>query len=67
MFWVTRLNQKKLMLNGDMIKCVEETPDTLITLSTGEKIMVKESIGDIQARFLDYKKSCFQGPFTNAP
>jgi len=41
---VTRLNGLPLVINADLIKFIEATPDTLISLTTGEKIMVKEPV-----------------------
>ena len=43
MIEVTRLNGKGLTINSDLIEMIEETPDTVITLTTGKKIIVKES------------------------
>ena len=43
MITVTRLNDSKLVLNSDLIEFVEAIPDTIISLTTGKKIMVKES------------------------
>ncbi|MCH7787526.1 MAG: flagellar FlbD family protein [Chloroflexi bacterium] len=43
MITVTRLNDTRFVLNAEQIKTVESTPDTIITLLTGEKLMVKES------------------------
>ena len=40
---VTRLNGKEVTINCELIEMVEETPDTVITLTTGKKIIVKES------------------------
>ena len=42
MIEVTRLNDTKLLINSDLIELVEETPDTVITLTTGRKLIVKE-------------------------
>ena len=42
--------QSALTVNSDLIKFVEQSPDTLITLVTGEKIVVRESLKDILAR-----------------
>ena len=44
MIQVTRLNGSPVVINADLIKFVEATPDTLISLTTGEKIMVKEPV-----------------------
>ncbi len=43
MITVTRLNDSKLVVNSDLIEFVEAIPDTIISLTTGKKIMVKES------------------------
>lgn len=47
MIKVTRLNDAQLVINADLIEFVEAIPDTIISLTTGKKIMVKESIDDI--------------------
>ena len=44
MIQVTRLNGLPVVINAELIKFVEATPDTLISLTTGEKIMVKEPV-----------------------
>ncbi|MBQ9120667.1 MAG: flagellar FlbD family protein [Lachnospiraceae bacterium] len=43
MIEVTKLNGEKLTINADLIETVEEIPDTVINLTTGKKIFVKES------------------------
>ena len=43
MIRVTRLNHTPVVLNSDLIQEIEETPDTVISLTTGQKIMVLES------------------------
>ena len=40
---VTRMNGTMVSINDDLIETVEETPDTVISLTTGKKVMVKES------------------------
>ncbi|MDD2509684.1 MAG: flagellar FlbD family protein, partial [Syntrophomonas sp.] len=42
MIYLTRLNGEKIMVNIDMIELMEETPDTVVTLNTGKKFVVKE-------------------------
>ena len=44
MLMLTRLNGHPLAINGDLIKSVESSPDTMITLITGEKIVVLETL-----------------------
>jgi flagellar protein FlbD len=47
MVHLTRLNGKPLVLNALLVEMVEETPDTMITLVNGKKIMVLESASDV--------------------
>lgn len=60
MIRVTRLNGAPLVLNSDLIEFVETTPDTVITLTTGGKLMVKESPEEITARATEYRRSLFE-------
>ncbi|MGF7144767.1 flagellar protein FlbD [Anaerotaenia torta] len=59
MIEVTRLNETRLTVNADMIERVEESPDTVITLSSGTKIIVKESRQEIRNLVILYKKEVF--------
>ena len=59
MIEVTRLNDTKLLINADLIEKVEESPDTIITLSNGNKIIVKESRQEIKNLVILYKKEVF--------
>ena len=61
MVQLTRLNGHPLALNSDLIKFVEQAPDTVITLVTGEKIVVKESAEDVLERVLQFRRSVLQG------
>ena len=55
MIRVTKFDGNSMMLNADWIQSIEETPDTVITLTTGSKILVKESVAEIVAAFTQYK------------
>ncbi|MDO4513891.1 MAG: flagellar FlbD family protein [Lachnospiraceae bacterium] len=59
MIEVTKLNGEKITLNSDLIEVVEETPDTVITLTTGRKIIVKESRQDVKNLVKSYRKDIF--------
>ena len=48
MIEVTKINGSKLLVNTNLIETVEETPDTVITLTDGKKIIIKESRHDIK-------------------
>lgn len=57
---LTKLNDKKFMLNSDLIETVEEVPDTVITLTTGKKIFVKESRQTVKNLVVLYKQEVFR-------
>jgi flagellar protein FlbD len=59
MIEVTRLNDKKLILNAELIEKVEETHDTIITLTSGSKIVVKESGQEVKNLVILYKKEIY--------
>jgi flagellar protein FlbD len=56
MIYVTRLNGERIMLNSDLIEYMEETPDTVITLTTGKKIVVLESAVRIREEIIRFRK-----------
>jgi flagellar protein FlbD len=60
MITVSRLNAKTFVLNCELIKFIEAIPDTLITLSTGEKLMVKESVEQVIESTMNYRKKLYQ-------
>jgi flagellar protein FlbD len=66
MIQLTRLNSKPLMVNSDLIKFVEQSPDTVVTLLTGEKIVVLEKPEEILTRIADFRRSVMNG-LTLAP
>jgi flagellar protein FlbD len=55
MIELTRLNGTPIVLNCDLIKSAEESPDTMITLITGEKLIVRETCAVITERVLEYR------------
>ncbi len=55
---VTKMNGMNITVNSDLIETVEETPDTVITLTTGKKIIVKESRQIIKNLVKSYKREC---------
>lgn len=54
MLLLTRLNGEHLTVNATMIELVERTPDTVITLVSGRKLMVLESAEEVVDRITDY-------------
>jgi len=61
MIQLTRLNNHPLVVNSDLIKFVEQAPDTVITLVSGEKIVVQERAQDILERVVQFRRSVLQG------
>lgn len=57
MIHLTRINHVPLVLNSDLIEHVEATPDTVISLTTGQKILVLESPGEIVERVVQFRRS----------
>jgi len=60
MILLTRLNNQPLTVNSDLIKYVEESPDTLITLLNGEKLLVRESPAEVRQRVVEFRRSLLQ-------
>jgi flagellar protein FlbD len=59
MIEVTKINGTKILINPDLMELVEETPDTVITFTTGRKIIVKESRQEIRNLVKSYRKDIF--------
>lgn len=57
---VTKINGKEFVINSDLILSLEETPDTIITFTNQEKVMVKESIPVIINKIINFKKEIQQ-------
>ena len=60
MIKVTRLNQTEMIINAEKIEFIEATPDTIITLSSGKKVMVAESVDRVVDLVIDYKRKSHQ-------
>lgn len=61
MIQLTRLNNARLALNSDLIKYVEEAPDTVITLLNGEKLVVRETTREVIERVLEFRRAILGG------
>mgnify|MGYP000185723519 CR=1 FL=1 len=62
MIAVSRLNHAPLVLNSDLIEYIETTPDTVITLTTGQKIVVSESAAEIVEKVIAFRRSLAASP-----
>lgn len=54
MIRLTRLNQSSFIVNADLIKTIEERPDTTITLINGETLIVREKMQEVVTRAVEY-------------
>ncbi len=69
MIYVTRLDGSELVVNSDMIEFVEATPDTILTLTDGKKVLVQESTDEILERIIQFRNRVLapmNGSATNA-
>lgn len=62
MIRVTRLNREMVFVNADLIEYVETTPDTVISLTTGEKFMVLETPDQIVDLVVEYERRIHASP-----
>lgn len=60
MIQVTRLDGSELIVNSDMIEFVESTPDTILTLTDGKKVIVREKPDDVIERIVSFRRRVIQ-------
>lgn len=60
MIVLTRLDGREVVVNDGLVVTVESTPDTVITLTTGDRIMVKERVEDVIARVVAFRRRIFE-------
>ena len=56
MITLTRLNKRVVVLNAELIKMLEATPDTIITLINGDTMVVRESVEEVVRRAIEYAR-----------
>lgn len=56
MIKLSRLNNTLLVLNAELIEHLEATPDTVITLTTGHKLVVKEDVDQVIEKVINYRR-----------
>jgi flagellar protein FlbD len=64
MIQLTRLNNRPLVVNSDLIKFIENTPDTVITLVSGEKIVVLETVAEVLEEIVNFRRRIVAGADT---
>ena len=57
MIKVTRLNDSVMVINVEKIQSLQSTPDTVITFTNHDKVMVKEPLEEVSQRIVEYRRS----------
>ena len=57
MIKLTRLDGEAFVLNADLIRYIESRPDTFVTLNTGERLVVRETMDEVMERAVRYQQS----------
>ena len=65
MVTLTKMNNSLITVNEDLIETIEETPDTVITFTTGKKLIVKENIQEIVSMINKFKKDIYSNKHKN--
>jgi len=55
MIRLTKINGQEFFINSDLMEFIESTPDTIITLTTGKKIIVKETAEEVIEKIIEFK------------
>lgn len=61
MIQLTRLNHVPLIINSDLIEHIEVTPDTVITLTNGQRFLVLESAAEVVEKVVSFRKTILGG------
>jgi flagellar protein FlbD len=56
MIALRRLNNQPIMVNPDLIESLEATPDTVVTLTNGNKLLVRDTMDEIQDKIVEFKR-----------
>ena len=65
MIRLTRLSGAEFVLNAEMVQEIESTPDTIVTLNSGKKVMVKESLEEVIKAVVEYRRSILHPSFNS--
>ncbi len=60
MIYLTRLNSASMVLNSDLIEHIDVTPDTVITLTTGQILRVRETAEEVIQRIVAFRRRIFE-------
>ena len=67
MIRLTRINHRPLVVNCDLIEHVETTPDTVITMTTGQNFVVLESVDEVIQQVIHFRRSVLFSPSPSSP
>ncbi|MBV8577280.1 MAG: flagellar FlbD family protein [Acetobacteraceae bacterium] len=51
-----RLNNQPIMVNPDLIESLEATPDTVVTLTSGNKLVIRDSMDEVREKIIEFKR-----------
>ena len=57
MIYVTCLDGRRALVNADQIETIEQTPDTIISFTSGHKLLVRDSPDELASRVIDYRRA----------
>lgn len=61
MIKLSRLNRQEIVVNSDLVEYIETTPDTVLTLVNGEKLVVMESVDEVVGKIIAFKQKILSG------
>jgi flagellar protein FlbD len=67
MIYLTRLNKVRVVINSDLIKFIEDTPDTVVTLVSGEKLVVAETVEEVVEKIVGFRRQLMHWPESPRP
>ena len=59
MIKVKKINGRDLIINAELIEFIEKTPDTIISMTTGKKIIVKDTCDELIKKVIEYRREIF--------
>lgn len=59
MIALRRLNNQPIMVNPDLIESLEATPDTVVTLTSGNKLIVRDSMDEVREKIIEFKRRIY--------
>ena len=65
MIHLTRINRIPLVLNSDVIEHIEMTPDTVVSLTNGQKFVVLETSEEVVRKVIEFRREIYQGLFAH--